>query len=454
MTRYFLRAEDGQTIVVAALGVFVLVSVLGMAIDIGTVRATQRKLQAAAEAGALAAALEIPSCNGINNCAAMVTAAQAALTENGFSVSSVTTNCAAPAGSGLTLTINNPPCALSTGDPNNGNNDYAEVVVSESQPTSFARLVGFTVFHPMARAEAARTGNPNCVYALDRTGGNAITVAALAVVRSSCGIVDESNASNAFSCDILAAIHAPQLKVVGGASNFLCLGMTQPRTGAALPSPADPLAYLPKPAVGACGTTTSSPYSGSPNPLLLVGNAILTPGVYCGGINIGPTANVTFQPGIYTICSGGLLGLQGGLSFDLGANVVGNGVMFYNYGPIGGVTLVLSSVSAGNLTLTAPTTGTYHGVLFDQDPQNTSPAIILGNSSLNTVLQGAYYFPTATVTTAVSGPAQYNILVAKDIIFAVLTAGSTTLNSTTFANNYASLSSGSPLAGSGAVLVQ
>jgi hypothetical protein len=105
------------------------------------------------------------------------------------------------------------------------------------------------------------------------------------------------------------------------------------------------------------------------------------------------------------------------------------------------------------VSLTAPTTGTYAGILFFQDPQNSDPAIILGSTAWNTSLEGAYYFPSATVTYAASLVSKYNILVAKDITFALLTFGSTNLKSS-FANDYTSLPNGSPLEGGGSVMVQ
>jgi hypothetical protein len=105
------------------------------------------------------------------------------------------------------------------------------------------------------------------------------------------------------------------------------------------------------------------------------------------------------------------------------------------------------------VNLVAPTSGTYACILFFQDPQDTAGAYIIGSSSWNTVLQGAYYFPSANVLYAAGLPASYNILVAKDIEFLALTVGSTNLTSS-FANDYSSVPNGCPMSGGGSVLVQ
>ena len=151
--------------------------------------------------------------------------------------------------------------------------------------------------------------------------------------------------------------------------------------------------------------------------------------------------------------SGGLLGLQGGLTISLLATVTGNGVTFYNYGPNGAISFVASSVNLGGVNLVAPTSGSYACMLFFQDPQDTAAATILASSAWNTILQGIYYFPTARVTYAASLPVDYNILVTKDIEFAALTFGSSALKSS-FSNNYSSIPNGCPMSGGGSVLVQ
>jgi Flp pilus assembly protein TadG len=447
------KSDEGSTLVLTAVGMVAIIAFAGLAIDVGSLRATRRQMQAAADAAALSAALAVPSCaTGTTNCAAVQTAASSSLTENGITNGSISTNCTGTPGSGLTLMVNNPPCLLGTADPNQGNSKYVEVLASQTQATSFAGILGFGNVPVSVRAEAKVTPNPNCVYALDTSGGNAITVDLLATVTSACGIVDESSAWNALSCNVVASVTAPSIEVVGGNEGFLCLlPNTVPKDNVPVPTPADPLAGVPKPPVPACGTSTHSPYHGSSSALVItLGSATLYPDYsYCGGITIGPLANVTFMPGVYVIQSNGLLGAQGGMTISLLANVTGTGVTFYNYGPKGGITMLAPGVNLGGVSLKAPTTGTYACMLFMQDPQNVDEATIIGQGNWNTVLEGAYYFPSANVLYAASLPVNYNFLVAKDIEFLALSFGASS-----FSNNYSNVPNGCPMAGGGSVLVQ
>jgi hypothetical protein len=426
----------------------------GLAIDVGQLRLTKQQLQATADAAALSAAMAINTCGSTPNCAAMQTAAKSALVENGITTSTFQQNCAA-VGGGTVLTLNNGPCAMGSvaNDPNYGNPAYVEAIVSKAQPTYFAAVLGITSMNLSARAEAGIRSPSPCIYALDPTGAAALNVSLLAGVYSpKCGIVVESSSADALNCAVLASITASQIQVVGGYVDLLCSITPTPVT-IKLPNPPDPLAYLPTPAIGACGSTTASPYFGARNQVSvgLLQTAVLNPGTYCGGINIGLGATVTFNPGTYVL---GSSHGPGGLIIYCGATVAGSGVTFYNYGPSGSVTFLASSL-LGDVNLSAPTSGTYSGVLFFQDPGNTSAATILGTTSWDTVLQGAYYFPQAQVSIAIDGFSAYNLLVAKDILFLALTDGVIPVQTgANNSNDFSSLASGSPLQKTIPVLVQ
>ncbi len=456
-----LSDESGSILTLTALCLVLFITILGFAVDFGHFLYVKRGLQSAADAAALAAALEARTCNGTANCAAMQAAAQAALSENGLTATTTLTNCSGTPGSGVTLRINNPPCAISV-DPNTGKTNYAEAIVTEQVPTYFAALMGLKSVTVGARAEAGRGLGGPCIYALDPTG-SAITILAGVMVHSRCPVVDESTSANALSCVIGVGLYAPQITVSGGTSGLLCLATSTPQTYQPAPTPRDPLAYLqpPSTAKNACGTSTGSPYSGSSSAVnvILGGNVVFNPGVYCGGINITASllSNITFNPGTYILKDGtGLLGItQGGLNINLNtlSNITGNGVTFYNEGPTTGFSVTEpvsggSIVSLGNVNLTAPSTGDYSGVLFAQAPGVTSTGVFLANILNGGNLQGAIYLPDAPVSYGVSAASSsYNILVAKDINLNVAVLSS-------FGNDYSSLAGGSPLSGNNVALVQ
>ena len=462
MFRRLLSSDSGSVAVMVAVSLVVILGMMALAIDVGQLRLAKQRLQMVADAAALAGALEIPDCSTAN-CSTLTTAAQDALTENNFTGSTLLTNCATSGTTALMVTVNNGPCALGAADPHNGNANYVEVVVSQPQPTYFAGILGISSVLIKTRAEAARAGGTNCIFALDPTGSGAVSVALLAAVNAPCGIVDESSSSSALQCALFAGLSASQIGVVGGVSSLLCNISPTPKTNIAVPSPADPLAYLVKPTVPSCGTsnTPSASHHGSSAALSITTTTTLYADyAYCGGITIGAGANVTFSTTygstfVLTSTNAGKTVSPGGLQVDFAATVNGNGVTFYNYGPSGGITFNWASATLGGVSLIAPTTGTYSGILFFQDPINTSTAQIVGSSSWNTTLQGTYYFPSATVNFAFDGAVQYNILDAKDIHFAFLTlANGDTHGTSGFSNNYSSLANGSPAFGSGAVLVE
>ena len=439
--RHPLADESGQVLILTALCMVVLIGMLGLSVDVGMLRYQKRQLQNAADAAALAGALELAACGSTQNCAALQAAAQDALKENGLTGSTLLTNCAKSSATTLLLTVNNPPCALST-DPNYGNNSVVEVVVSYAVPTMFARIFGIQSVPILTRAEAGTRPGRGCVYALDPTGSGSLAISST-TVNASCGFVIESTSSTAATCSS-STLTVTAIAIVGGLQQSSCTFSVQPTTGASTPNPTDPLSSLPVPTIPSCGTSTASPYHGSSQTVNISNSTpvVLYPDyAYCGGITISSAGNVTFQPGSPYILTGN--GNSWALRICTQATVTGTGVTFYNASNSGQINIYSISSSTGGLNLSAPTSGTYAGILFFQDAHSTAAGQIIGTSQWNTVLNGAYYFPSATVSYNYSGPAKYNFLIARDI---TIPAGAVA----TFTNDYSSLANGSPLGSSSA----
>jgi hypothetical protein len=195
-----------------------------------------------------------------------------------------------------------------------------------------------------------------------------------------------------------------------------------PTTGVA--SVSDPLANLAAPSVGSCNYTSYSVSGGA--------TKTLSPGVYCNGISISGGADVVFNPGTY-ILEGGGLQLSGGCTIS------GAGVMFYNTAGSGYGYGAVSFSGGTHDVLSAPTSGTYAGILFFQDRTISSPAASSFSGGASAILNGTLYFPTSTLTYSGGTGTAYTILISKKIGF----SGGATLN-----NDYSSLSGGSPIKGS------
>jgi len=479
------KSDSGQSLMFVAMAMPVLLGFLGLGIDMGYMRYMRRHVQMAADAAAIAAANEVQLCYSIPNCTLYETTAQAAVaTDNSFPNVTVYENgsgngkgnspcSAAPSAGATVVLVNNPPTCVAN-DPNQSNQYVVEAIVAENVPTLFGRVMGFNSVNVTARAEAGLPGGGNCVYALDPSG-TAITLV-LGVFQSPCGVVDESQSSGFFSPAFLClagVFDAPYIGVAGSSDTLLC-STSSISSGISEPQPVDPLAYrqatmeAAAPSPSTCGPAPGgNSFSGSNREITLgvggfgPGTYTFAPGTYCGGINIGPSANVTFSPGIYTLTGNGL-------TITVGANVSGDGVAFYNSdynssGQVaanqndGGINFLCSSCTTGTVNLSAPTSGPYEGILFFQNPGNTASSAIVGSFAFNNTLTGLSYLPSASVTYAfdfdpTSGYNGYNGIVAQNITYG-LTWDGTNLNTYTY-NNYSTLANGSPLKGSGGVLIE
>jgi hypothetical protein len=99
------------------------------------------------------------------------------------------------------------------------------------------------------------------------------------------------------------------------------------------------------------------------------------------------------NPGVYIITGGGF-------SVANSASVTGNGVMIYNAGSNfpnpGGTFGAISISSSGTVNLSAPTSGSYPGVLLFQARDNTSTISLGASSALGLI--GTIYAPTALLS--------------------------------------------------------
>lgn len=324
----------------------------------------------------------------------------------------------------LTLTVNNGPCALGSAsvDPNYGNSNYVEAVLSGPVNTFFARMVGIRTIRITVRAEAY--DSPSfCLYTSTSNTGISGPQAMLlngGTLTANCGIYDDSGASDALTTNSGVTVTSSKFLVHGGWSpNNGGTFSPTPVTGVA--ATADPLSYLTPPTVsGSCTTPTIN------------SSRTLNPGTYCG-FNLNPGITVTLNPGTYIV--------EGGVNVDTGSVLTGTGVTLYFTG-----SGQLQMNSGSTATLVAPTSGSLAGVLIWQASSDSNAMIINGNSSAK--FQGAIYAPSAQLTLNSAGnTAAYTVV---DVGSIILNAGANfALNS-----DYSSLSAGSPLKTGGANLVE
>ena len=262
-----------------------------------------------------------------------------------------------------------------------------------------------------------------CLYALDPTAANAFQIAGAQSVYTACGVVSESSSSSAFQMEgsetLYLENHA-QVSVVGGANltgqTYLYDTISGKDVSAVqTTNPGDPLASISAPTSGTIVGKSPTNY----NMNSLPPNDTISPGIYCGGLTIGNTngATYTFSPGVYIMAGGGL-------TLNSLAQVSGTGVTVYNtssagwgcsssynYTPI----TISGQVTA---TLSAPTSGSYEGILFFGNRTGCSTVgscVDQINGGSTAILNGALYFKSDEIEITGSNASGYTMLVADKV---------------------------------------
>jgi hypothetical protein len=318
------------------------------------------------------------------------------------------------------VVINNPP--LSGGFV--GNSKYVEVIVTQSLPTAFMQALNINSMSVKARAVGGPM-SPICVYVLNPSAANAFTISGNATFNNTCGIMVDSTSATAMVDGGNACLTATGIYVTGGDSiTTTCPPVPTPTTG--IPAMVDPLAYVPAPTVGSCDFTNFKASS----------SQTISPGVYCGGITVnGGGVVLTLNPGVYIIAGGGL-------KVNAGTTIQGTGVTIYNtagtqpYGPI--------TLNGGStINLSAPTSGTYAGILFFAD-RSMPPVVNLINGNNSSNIVGALYFPNSILGFSGNNSSTAYTEIVADTLSII---GNATIN-----NDYSSLASGAPIKNAGAIV--
>jgi hypothetical protein len=359
--RHSVTAERrGAMLVFIAVAMVGLLGFLAMTLDVGAGSRQRRIAQTAADAGALGGAAEIYR---LSDDATVVAAAQAEAVRNGFAVSEITVNRTPTTGSHV------------------GDSKFVEVIINKSIPTIFGSLFSVSSLAVSARAVAGVGSHSlTCLYSLEPTGSKALEVDNGGELTTNCGVSINSTNSNAVDVNNSGQLGTGEgtIGISGGWTGNKPPTPT-PSTGIA-PVP-NPLASISMPSTVPACTTTGL--------VTVTKDTTLTSGVFCGGIYIG-NKTATFTAGTYIIRGGGFE-VHGGRMLGTGITIINSidPTAVYAFKPI----------TFGNgcqTTISAPTTGTYAGVLMFADP--AGPADIVNTyacaSDTPPELTGTLYFPT------------------------------------------------------------
>ena len=352
------RDESGQVLVIAALCMTILMGFVAIAVDVGLLLREKRVLQIAADSAAIAGAAEL-------NNGDVTTGAQADASLNG-----VTDGV-----SGATVAVSQPKAG------------YVQVIASQSQPTFFMQLFNRSSMTVSALAVAAAVPSPSCVVTLSNTppGGNAgVEITGSAdLTLTSCGLEDDATGTGLHVTGG-AAMSASSIGLVGTANLHNGAVVTPTPVNNNISAVSDPLssiATVPPASDYASGcladpgyTTNQTIGPASPSGFVCYSSFSITKG--------SPT--ITLNPGLY-IFNGGQLDIASGSTIN------GTGVTFYF---VNGASFTFSN--GATLNVSAPTSGTYSGLLFYQAPADTAADSFVGGSAGN--INGIFYLPAAQLT--------------------------------------------------------
>jgi Flp pilus assembly protein TadG len=388
-----LKDESGQSLILAALAMTCVMGFVALAVDIGMMLHEKRLVQIAADSAAVAGASEI-NFAAIDGTTITAVAKQDA-TKNGF------TNGV----NGATVTVNPTPLF----GPHAGAPGFVEAIVTQSQPVSFMALFKRSAMTVSARAVATSGTTNGCIYTLGTTGTDLSITGNSDISIATCGIINDSSSGSAMTLNGNVTLNAQSIGIVGGYTKAGNITLTPtPVTG--IVSTSDPLNFLQAPTVPHTCLTDPA-YTGNQNPTL-------SPGCYAGLSGNG-NINLTLSPGLYVI--------NGAFNFSGNVTISGSGVT---------LDLLGNTSLPGNvgLNLTAPTSGTYNGIVIFQPASNANALNLNGNSG--STFQGIVYAPGAAVSlTGNSGSSIYADFIAKSLNL----VGNSTLN------DYASINGNSVL---------
>jgi hypothetical protein len=347
-----MRSESGSVLILTALSIVLLLGVAAFAVDGSFMYTERNRMWAAADAAAKAGALE--AFYGNTTQANLEAFADHEATLHNFSP--------ARSGGDTDILVYHPPI---TGD-HIGEAGYVEVTVARTTATFFGTVLGWANLRPSARAVAGPGSGPNCLIALAPEGSEppAISIGVTTLNMPNCNIADTGD----LACTNPGGqcfIDSGTTSIGADACEGRCDNMGPITTNA--PPPIDPLAgRLVDVVHGACGPAPAT--------------GVIPAGVCYSSLLV--SVDRTFAPGtVY---------FDGPITFNSGRTLTGNGT-----------TLVLdigaSLVANQNnqVTLVAPTSGTYPGIALYQVAGNTNDITFENSSSLN--ITGAMYAPTADV---------------------------------------------------------
>ncbi|MBV1696625.1 MAG: hypothetical protein KGP27_19360 [Hyphomicrobiales bacterium] len=342
----FTSAQDGAVIPTFAVGLVVVVAMIGLAVDWGRTTTVRSRMQASLDSAVIAAAKNLMSGNvvevGTSTFNNNLKTSDIAAREVAFSVARTRVN------------------------------GTADVKLA----TSFLKVLGIGSIDVRVRSSAVLgAGASVCILILDRSSPQTFLVNSGADVSApKCEAHVKSTASPAAIYNAGSSIVTARTCIEG--DRIIDNGGIAPNRQTSCSTISDPFrSSMPSP----------GPVNCTPSPRVYNGGSVtLWPGTYCGGINFNAAANVTLLPGLYVI-SGGDWNVDGG-------TWTGNEMTFYF---ADASRIQFNSAVAAKIS--APRSGTYRDIAFFEAP-GLSRSQFVFDDSRSFDIRGLIYLPSRDVT--------------------------------------------------------
>jgi hypothetical protein len=346
--RRLLQDRSGAAFLLIAFTFFLVIGMIGVAVEGGTWLMIRRNMQAAADAAAYSAVSAIAA--GNQSSSGYFNEALAVAAANGYALPGQA-NCFPQPGS---ICVNSPPLppdrysAPQYGP--TGTSPAVEVLISQPQAATIPQMFGVPSVTIRARAVAAvngTTGTPagsDCVLALDPTASGALTLTGTgtSLNLNGCGIAVDSNAcgGSASSGDAITTGGSSVIVTNSGVSLSGCAAANISPAPAQFQNPVqDPYANLQPPPTGtctnepgginaaACGVSSSEtlthwlahPTACGPTGTSAAcpnGICILHPGTICNGLDLSSSSS-----GLTVVLLSGLYVIDGNVNGGTGNNL-------------------------------------------------------------------------------------------------------------------------------------
>lgn len=354
----FSADKSGNVIITGAIMMPMLIGLASLGSEAGLWAHKHRKMQGATDSAALSAS------NAYSNGNQSGYDAQAKSVVGSYGFVDGT--------DGIAVQVNRPPATGSYAS----NNRAVEVLISQQQKRLLSAVWASDPLVISARSVALANDASGCVLSLNPTARSATSLSGGAVVKlSGCSLYDNSSDATALTLGGSAKLTADSVGVVGGISGESDITAMQGINKG--------LAPINDPYASSSFTTPSGCLKHNYTAKTTV---TLSPGVYCGGLDVNAGAIVTLNPGVYYM-DGGDFTVRGG------GTVTGTGV-----------TMVFTSTSGNNyasatingsatVNLTAPTSGPLSGIVMFGDRNMPEGTTFRFEGGAGQSLTGAVYIP-------------------------------------------------------------